>query len=224
MKQSANTGPKTYVIGHPEQKPSELHLGNIELDSREKESFDLVKEKTRLKTIRVGRTAYEYDYSEGKLIRREIHGFKGICDTFGPFPLFIEKAEFEEIKQRDEDLTPSILFARIVERKMEEEALKEKNKGKGFVGIIRIVEDNDYYYVILPPADKSHPKLVKSLQFLAEMIVRNYGTAFEDSITLEPPPKTPIYSEEFFRLSPIEEKSFRQWIKETLKKDKHKYN
>lgn len=95
---------------HPEKKPDEFNLGNIELNLKEKENFDLVKEQTGLKTIRIAEETYD---DSGKKIRQ----MQGICDIFGPFTLFINKSEFRKIMQTNKKITPRGFFKKIINRK-----------------------------------------------------------------------------------------------------------
>lgn len=193
---------------HPERKPDELFLGNLELDNREKEDFNWVKAKTELKTIRVGKISYNEDGINA------MHEFKGICDTYGPYPLFIKESEFDEIKQRNKNLTPQILFKRIIDRETEVEAEKriEEDRSKEFVGIIYYVGDGPNYFSKAPdcPAGGS----MDSIQLLSELIADKYGENFENKITFTPIKDTP--SSKFHKLSIMEEKIFKMWVLKTL--------
>ncbi len=196
---------------HPQRKPDELFLGNIKLSMDENDNFDLVKMETGLKTIRVGSRLYADD---GK---KELHTFRGICDMFGPFPLFISEEECEEIEERDKDLTLQSLFLRIFERKTEEDVAKEMatEKNKEFVGIIFNVGHEPHYLLKAPDCPGSES--LDSIEFLGQLIADRYGEDFKSKITFTPPQNTP--STKFHRLSIMEENIFKMWVSETLKEN-----
>lgn len=100
-------GINVFEILHPEKPENGILLGNIELDSREKQNFNLVKQETGLKTIRRGLVAYD---ENGKKMPQ----CNGICDIYGPYPLFIEKTEFEDLQKKNPKLTPDKLFRKII--------------------------------------------------------------------------------------------------------------
>lgn len=100
------------IFVHPELNPEkELMLGNLELDHKEVEDFSLVQQATGLKTIRISRETYS---ESGEKIRQ----MQGICDIFGPFPLFIKKSELEELQQKYKYMTPRTLFKKIINREL----------------------------------------------------------------------------------------------------------
>lgn len=98
---------KMFEIRHPEKWDDEILLGNVELDQEEKEDFGHVKQRLGLETLRRGLTAYN---ENGKKMSQ----CNGICDIYGPYPLFIQKTEFGHLQEKNPRLTPDKLFRKII--------------------------------------------------------------------------------------------------------------
>ena len=77
---------------HPELKKSEENVGFIEPDSRQLANKELLRRVLGLKTARLGNNLYD---EHGNKVRQ----LQGICDCFGPYPLFVKKSELAQLKR-----------------------------------------------------------------------------------------------------------------------------
>lgn len=93
---------------HPEKKPDEVFIGNMEMNHKEWKNPGKIGQRIGVKTLRRG----EEPFTEKgeKIQKRKCPGF----DLYGPHPLFVSLEEFEELKKHDPALTPKTLFQRIL--------------------------------------------------------------------------------------------------------------